>query len=70
MVSYKCNVIDISGKKRSISRIGDSKEDIIDFLKLEKFTVVEIKHKQTLDLDKFRSKKIKSKDLASRCMRC
>ena len=67
MVSYKCNVIDISGKKRNISRAGDSKEDIIDFLKQQKFTVIEIKHKQTVDLNRFTSKKIKSKDLAVFC---
>ena len=67
MVSYKCNVIDIYGKKHNISHAADSPKDVIDFLKLHKFTVVEIKHKQTVDLGKFTSKKIKSKDLAVFC---
>jgi type IV pilus assembly protein PilC len=67
MVSYKCNVIDIFGKKHNISHAADSPKDVIDFLKLHKFTVVEIKHKQTVDLGKFTSKKIKSKDLAVFC---
>ena len=67
MVSYKCNVIDISGKKHNISHAADSPKDVIEFLKLQKFTVVEIKHKQTINLEKYTSKKIKSKDLAVFC---
>ena len=67
MVSYKCNVIDIFGKKHNILHAAESPKDVIDFLKLHKFTVVEIKHKQTIDLEKFTSKKIKSKDLAVFC---
>lgn len=67
MLSYKCNVIDISGKKQIISHTADSRKDVIDFLKLRKFTVIKIKHKQTLDLQKFTSRKVKSKDLALFC---
>lgn len=67
MLSYKCNVIDISGKKQIISHTADSQKDVINFLRLRKFTVVKIKHKQTLDLKKFTSRKIKSKDLALFC---
>ena len=67
MLSYKCNVIDISGKKQSISRSGNSREDVIDFLKLQKFTVVEVKHRQNGNLERIISKRIRSKDLALFC---
>ena len=67
MLSYKCNVIDISGKKQSISRSGNSREDVIDFLKLQKFTVVEVKHRQNGNLEKIISKRIRSKDLSLFC---
>lgn len=67
MLSYKCNVIDISGKKQSIFRTGNSREDVIDFLKLQKFTVVEVKHKQSGNLEKIISKRIRSKDLSLFC---
>ena len=67
MLSYKCNVIDISGKRHSISHIADSKKDVIDYLKLNKFTVVKIKDRYSIDFGKLTCKKIKSKDLAVFC---
>lgn len=67
MVSYKCSVIDKSGKKRSVSRNGSSQKEVIDFLKLQKYTVVEVKHKHTPYLKGLISRKVKSKDLALFC---
>lgn len=67
MLSYKCNVIDLSGKKFSIIHTADSKKDVIDYLKLNKFTVIQIKDRDTIDFGKIISKKIKSKDLAIFC---
>ncbi len=68
MLSYKCNVIDLKGKKLSITHTADSKKDVINYLKLSKFTVVEIKDRDAVDYAKFAfSKKIKSKDLAVFC---
>jgi type IV pilus assembly protein PilC len=67
MLTYKCSVIDISGKKYSIAHTADSKTDVIDYLKLNKFTVVKIKNRENIDLGKFTAKRIKSKDLAVFC---
>ena len=68
MLSYKCNVIDLKGKKLSITHTADSKKDVINYLKLSKFIVVEIKDRDAVDYAKFAfSKKIKSKDLAVFC---
>ncbi|MBP8691822.1 MAG: type II secretion system F family protein [Bacillota bacterium] len=67
MVSYKCSVIDTFGKKHSISRSGDSRKEVIDYLKLEKYTVVEVKHKHFAYSGRIFSKKVKSKDLALFC---
>ena len=67
MLSYKCNVIDISGKRHRISHVADSYKDVIDYLKINKFTVVEIKDRENINLGRFALKKIKSKDLAIFC---
>jgi len=67
MLTYKCNVIDISGKRHSVFHVADSKKDVIDYLKLNKFTVVKIKDRDAIDFGKFTSNKIKSRDLAIFC---
>lgn len=67
MLSYKCNVIDLKGKKLSITHTADSKKDVINYLKLSKFTVVEIKDRKNVDIAKLSYRKIKSKDLAVFC---
>ena len=67
MLTYKCNVIDISGKRLNIFHTADSPKDVIEYFKLNKFTVIEIKDRGNIDLSKFISKKIKSKDLAIFC---
>lgn len=66
MISYKCNVIDISGNKQRITRTGNSRKDVIDFLKLQEYTVVKINDKKTVNLGNI-SKNVKSKDLAVFC---
>ena len=53
MLTYKCNVIDISGKRHNVSRAADSPKDVIEYFKLNKFTVVEIKDRGNIDLGKF-----------------
>lgn len=67
MLTYKCNVIDNYGRRRSISHTADSRKDVIDYLKLNKFTVIKIKDRDIIDFSEFNSKKIKSKDLAIFC---
>ncbi|NLB33818.1 MAG: type II secretion system F family protein [Tissierellia bacterium] len=67
MLTYKCNVIDNCGRWRSISHTADSRKDVIDYLKLNKFTVIKIKDRDIIDFSEFNSKKIKSKDLAIFC---
>ncbi|HQB63974.1 MAG TPA: type II secretion system F family protein, partial [Sedimentibacter sp.] len=66
MISYKCNVIDISGNKQRITCAGNSRKDVIDFLKLQEYTVVKINDKKTINLGNI-SKNVKSKDLAVFC---
>ncbi|MGI5834786.1 MAG: type II secretion system F family protein [Bacteroidales bacterium] len=67
MLTYKCSVIDLSGKKYYISHTADSKNDVINYLKLNKFTVIEIKDRVNIDLKRLAFKKVKSKDLALFC---
>ncbi len=67
MVSYKCNVIDTFGKKLSISHTGNSRKEVIDFLKLQKYTVVEVKHRNTPCPEGIIPRRVKSKDLALFC---
>ena len=64
---YKCNVIDLKGKKFSIIHTADSKKDVIDYLKLNKFTVVEIIDKNSVDIGGLTFRQVKSKDLAVFC---
>ena len=70
MALYKCTVIDASGKKQKITRDAESKAEIIDFLKQNKYIIVDIaKSEESLSLNGILKgvQKIKSKDLAVFC---
>lgn len=67
MISYKCNVIDLKGKKFNITHNAASKKDVIDYLKLNKFTVVAIKDRDRVNIGIIAFRQIKSKDLAVFC---
>jgi type IV pilus assembly protein PilC len=67
MISYKCSVIDTFGKKCNISHTGNSRKEVIDLLKLQKYTVVEVKHKHTPYPEGIIPRRVKSKELALCC---
>lgn len=70
MSSYKCVVLDASGKKQKISRDAESKVELMDYLKLNRYVVIDIKAEDNsngLSSSLGNIKKIKSKDLAVFC---
>ncbi|MGB4440574.1 MAG: type II secretion system F family protein [Sedimentibacter sp.] len=68
MVAYKCNVVNQSGKKHKINHNAESKAEVIDYLKQNKYIIIDIKKSESsIDLSKLNTKKIKSKDLAVFC---
>ena len=68
MTSYKCNVVDISGKKRRLTHKADTKSEVVDYLKKNNYTIIDIeKSVSSLDFKIFGKKRIKSKDLAVFC---
>jgi len=69
MAVYKCNVVDTSGKKHKISKDAESRAEIIDYLKLNNYVIIDIKKTDnSLNLNGLSShKKIKAKDLSIFC---
>lgn len=70
MSSYKCVVLDASGKKQKISRDAESKIELMDYLKLNRYVVIDIKAEENshgLSNSLGNIQKIKSKDLAVFC---
>jgi len=70
MALYKCSVINQSGKKQKIIRGAESKPEIIDFLKQNKYIIIEIKETKDTPNSSVTLKgfsKIKSKDLSVFC---
>lgn len=69
MAVYSCSVIDGSGKKRKIKRDVESRAELIDYLKQNNYTIINIKKTEvSINLGgSFGNKKVKSKDLAVFC---
>lgn len=68
MTSYKCNVVDISGKKRKLTHKAETKSEVIDYLKKNNYIIIDIeKSAGSIDFNIFGKKSIKSKDLAVFC---
>ena len=70
MSLYKCNLIDQSGKKHKINRQAESKSEVIDYLKQNKYIVIDIKTTESslsLSGSLGSMKKIKAKDLSVFC---
>ncbi|MDW5300406.1 MAG: type II secretion system F family protein [Sedimentibacter sp.] len=68
MAAYKCSVVDQLGKKHKINHNAESKAEVIDFLKQNKYVIIDIKKAESsIDLSKYNTKKIKAKDLAVFC---
>lgn len=68
MAAYKCTVIDQSGKKQKIKYSAESKQEVVDYLKQNKYTIINIeKAENTINLNRVSGKRIKSKDLAVFC---
>ena len=68
MTSYKCSVVDQTGKKRKITHIAESKAEVIDYLKKNNYVIINIdKDRGSINLNRLNRKKIKSKDLAVFC---
>ena len=66
MVSYKCNVIDTFGKNLVFPIQGIPEKKLL-ILKLQKYTVVEVKHRNTPCPEGIIPRRVKSKDLALFC---
>lgn len=70
MSLYKCVVMDASGKKQKINRDAESKAELMDYLKLNRYIVIDVKVEEnsySLGNSLGNLKKIKSKDLAVFC---
>ena len=68
MTSYKCNVVDISGKKRKLTHKAETKSEVIDYLKKNNYIIIDIeKSAGSIDFNIFGKERIKSKDLAVFC---
>jgi len=70
MSLYKCIVVDSSGKKHKLNKESESKSEIIDYLKHNKYVIINVKEMEdSINLGgAFRDhKKIKSKDLSVFC---
>jgi len=67
MAAYKCSVIDQSGKKQKIKHNAESKTEVIDYLKQNRYTIINIDKIDSIDLNRASSKRIKSKDLSVFC---
>lgn len=70
MSSYKCVVLDASGKKQKINRDAESKIELMDYLKLNRYIVIDVKaeeNSKSLGSSLGNLKKVKSKDLAVFC---
>lgn len=68
MTAYKCNVVDISGKKRKLTHKAETKSEVVDYLKNNNYTIIDIeKAGGSVDVGSISKKKIKAKDLAVFC---
>jgi len=43
MSLYKCIVLDAAGKKQKINRDAESKAELLDYLKLNRYIVIDVK---------------------------
>lgn len=70
MTAYKCSVVDQTGKKQKIKYSAESKSEVLDYLKQNRFTVISIDEaggSAGTGISIASAKKIKSKDLAVFC---
>lgn len=68
MTSYKCNVIDFSGKKRKLTHKAETRTEVVDYLKKNNYTIINIeKSGSAVEIKGLGGKKVKSKDLAVFC---
>jgi type IV pilus assembly protein PilC len=68
MAKFKCSVVDEYGKKQKISRNGESKEEIFEYLKQNKYTIIDIQKLQSsMEIGGLGIKKIKARDLSVFC---
>ncbi len=68
MAAYKCSVVDPSGKRQKIKYSAESKTEVIEYLKQNSYTIINIdKSEGSIDMSSISVKRIKSKDLAVFC---
>lgn len=67
MIIYKCSVVDNAGKKHKITRDAELRSEVIDYLKQNNYTIIDIKKSESSINLKAHSKRIKAKDLAVFC---
>jgi len=70
MSLYKCNVVDSAGKKQKISKDAESRAEIVDYLKQNKYVIINVNEMEdSINLGGVftNNKKIKSKDLSVFC---
>ncbi len=68
MAAYKCSVVDPSGKRHKIKYSAESKTEVIEYLKQNSYTIINIdKSEGSIDMSSISVKRIKSKDLAVFC---
>ncbi len=68
MAVYKCSVVDQAGKKQKVSRDAESRSEVVDYLKQNNYTIIDIKKSEgSINLKGLNSNRIKSKDLAVFC---
>ena len=66
MTDYKCSIVAQTGKKQKIKYSAESKAEVIDYLKKNRFNIIKIKESGKIwtCINKVSVKKINSKDLA------
>ncbi len=68
MAAYKCSVVDPSGKRHKIKYSAESKTEVIEYLKQNSYTIINIdKSEGSIDMSSISVKRIRSKDLAVFC---
>ena len=68
MTAYKCNIVDISGKKRKLTHTAETKSEVVDYLKKNNYIIIDIeKSRSNIEIKGFGKKAIKSKDLSVFC---
>lgn len=67
MSKFKCSVVDYSGKKLKINHDAETKAEVIEYLKQNNYTIIDVKELAGSVNIKVYSKKIKAKDLSVFC---